>query len=85
MKSKTYCFVAGVSGGHILPALNLAHDYQKEDPRTRIIFITTDGALDTNIMRDATARTRAMRHQPSALSHVVQAPAVCLPITRYMV
>lgn len=53
MKSKTYCFVAGVSGGHILPALNLAHDYQQEDPRTRIIFITTDGSLDTNIMRDA--------------------------------
>jgi UDP-N-acetylglucosamine--N-acetylmuramyl-(pentapeptide) pyrophosphoryl-undecaprenol N-acetylglucosamine transferase len=53
MKSKTYCFVAGVSGGHILPALNLAHDYQKEDANTRVIFITTDGTLDTHIMRDA--------------------------------
>jgi len=53
MKLKTYCFVAGVSGGHILPALNLAHDYQKNDPHARIVFITTQSDLDTKVMHDA--------------------------------
>jgi UDP-N-acetylglucosamine--N-acetylmuramyl-(pentapeptide) pyrophosphoryl-undecaprenol N-acetylglucosamine transferase len=52
MNVKTYCFVAGVSGGHILPALNLAHHYQKQDPHARIIFITTQNDLDTTVMRD---------------------------------
>lgn len=52
MKFKTYCFVASSSGGHILPALNRAYDYQKNDPAARILFITGTGPIDTNIMRD---------------------------------
>jgi UDP-N-acetylglucosamine--N-acetylmuramyl-(pentapeptide) pyrophosphoryl-undecaprenol N-acetylglucosamine transferase len=52
MKSKTYCFVAGASGGHILPALNRAHAYQHQDPHARIIFITTQAELDIKVMQD---------------------------------
>lgn len=48
---KTYCFVAGVSGGHILPALNLAHDLKQKNPDTRIIMITTHGDLDAKVLQ----------------------------------
>ena len=51
MKIATYCFVAGVSGGHILPALNLAHDLKQQDPNARIIMITTHGDLDTKLLQ----------------------------------
>ena len=54
MKFTTYCFVAGVSGGHILPALNLAHDLKKQDPRARIIMITTHGDLDAKVLQQNT-------------------------------
>lgn len=44
---KTYIFVAGRSGGHIIPGLSLARIYKKD---SRIIFITTDHTLDRSIM-----------------------------------
>lgn len=52
MKLTTYCFVAGVSGGHILPALNLAHDLKQNNPQARIIMITTHGDLDTKVLKE---------------------------------
>jgi UDP-N-acetylglucosamine--N-acetylmuramyl-(pentapeptide) pyrophosphoryl-undecaprenol N-acetylglucosamine transferase len=66
MKPTIYCFVAAASGGHILPALNLAHNYQHQDPNTRIIFITSRGDLDAKVMHD----NPGMEHYTLALKPV---------------
>jgi UDP-N-acetylglucosamine--N-acetylmuramyl-(pentapeptide) pyrophosphoryl-undecaprenol N-acetylglucosamine transferase len=44
------CCAAGKSGGHTLPALTLAHQRKRDDPRVRIIFFSTDASLDTTIV-----------------------------------
>lgn len=49
---KTICFVAGKSGGHLLPCLTQAQHYAKADPSTKIVFFTTSAALDKKIMQD---------------------------------
>jgi len=66
MNPKTYCFVAAASGGHILPALNLAHEYKHNDAAARIIFITSQGDLDAKVMHDATG----IEHHTLALKPV---------------
>ena len=49
---KSLCFVAGRSGGHIIPALTLAHQAQ-QTLGTRCIFISTKTSLDQSILRTA--------------------------------
>ena len=44
------CFVAGKSGGHIIPALTLAERLCTENPNTRILFFSTDAILDQKII-----------------------------------
>jgi UDP-N-acetylglucosamine--N-acetylmuramyl-(pentapeptide) pyrophosphoryl-undecaprenol N-acetylglucosamine transferase len=52
--SSTLCFVAGRSGGHIVPALTLAREYKLAN-HAKTIFIATDIALDKHIVSaDAT-------------------------------
>lgn len=43
------CFVAGKSGGHIVPALHLANVARNEAP-TKIMFFSTDTDLDRTIL-----------------------------------
>ncbi len=47
--SRWLCFVAGKSGGHIVPALHLAHVAQTEAP-TNIMFFSMDTDLDHSIL-----------------------------------
>jgi UDP-N-acetylglucosamine--N-acetylmuramyl-(pentapeptide) pyrophosphoryl-undecaprenol N-acetylglucosamine transferase len=47
----TLCFVAGKSGGHIIPALTQAYRYLDSNPKGRILFFTTTSTLDTTIMQ----------------------------------
>jgi len=46
----TICCVAGKSGGHIVPCLTLAQQYKKDNPDTKILFFSTDTALDHTIL-----------------------------------
>jgi UDP-N-acetylglucosamine--N-acetylmuramyl-(pentapeptide) pyrophosphoryl-undecaprenol N-acetylglucosamine transferase len=43
------CFVAGKSGGHILPCITLAQKHQTQN-NSSILFFTTDAALDKTII-----------------------------------
>src|SRR5271154_2643946 len=50
---KSLCFVAGRSGGHLIPALTLAYNAQQSEA-TRCIFMSTNTPLDRSIVRSAT-------------------------------
>jgi UDP-N-acetylglucosamine--N-acetylmuramyl-(pentapeptide) pyrophosphoryl-undecaprenol N-acetylglucosamine transferase len=52
MKTQSIAFVAGRSGGHIIPALTLAHTIKKIDPLTHITLISTATPLDKQIMQE---------------------------------
>lgn len=45
------CFVGGHSGGHIIPALELAKRIQLNDPKTSITFFSTNLNLDKSIVK----------------------------------
>ena len=49
MNKQTVCFVAGKSGGHILPALTLAAHHKKTNPQDTILFFSTHSHLDTHL------------------------------------
>ena len=48
--SKTICFVAGKSGGHIIPALTKAHQIIRANPYYQILFFSTNSHLDQQII-----------------------------------
>jgi UDP-N-acetylglucosamine--N-acetylmuramyl-(pentapeptide) pyrophosphoryl-undecaprenol N-acetylglucosamine transferase len=49
--TKTVCWVAGRSGGHILPALTLAQQHKQAHPQDTVLFFSTDTNLDTAITK----------------------------------
>lgn len=50
----TIAFVAGRSGGHILPALTLAQQHKHTDANNKILLFSTDTKLDSTIIAQAT-------------------------------
>lgn len=50
-KIKYICFVAGKSGGHIIPALTYANNLLRNNPSYKIIFFSTDTQLDIDIIK----------------------------------
>lgn len=59
----TICFVAGKSGGHLLPCITYAHKLIKKDPSTRILFFSTQQHLDKIILKKNNFITSS-RHLP---------------------
>lgn len=51
MTTQSIAFVAGRSGGHIIPALTLAQQIKEHDSSTHIIFFTTSYPLDQAIIK----------------------------------
>jgi len=51
-KTETVCFVAGRSGGHLVPCLTHAYQLREKNPQTKIMLFSTDAALDQKIVRD---------------------------------
>lgn len=43
-------FVAAKSGGHIIPALTLAHQYRQEYPGATVLFFSGSSVLDRNLI-----------------------------------
>jgi UDP-N-acetylglucosamine--N-acetylmuramyl-(pentapeptide) pyrophosphoryl-undecaprenol N-acetylglucosamine transferase len=54
-KKKIICYVAGKSGGHIIPCLTLAQDERKRHPDLNILLLTTDEPLDIQISKESSA------------------------------
>lgn len=46
----TICFVAGKSGGHIIPCITKAHEIAKEHPQAKLYLFSSGSQLDYNIM-----------------------------------
>ena len=46
------CFVAGKSGGHILPALAKAKEFLSESPNNTALFIATNNELDKTLLKN---------------------------------
>ena len=49
MKKHYICYVAGRSGGHIVPAVTLAEQYKKNNPDAHVVFISTNTAVDKSL------------------------------------
>ena len=47
---QTICYVAGASGGHIIPCLTLAQEEKQKHPETQVLFFSTNSKLDTGIV-----------------------------------
>jgi UDP-N-acetylglucosamine--N-acetylmuramyl-(pentapeptide) pyrophosphoryl-undecaprenol N-acetylglucosamine transferase len=54
-KKNIICYVAGKSGGHIIPCLTLAQDERKRHPHLNILLLTTDEPLDLQISKESNA------------------------------
>jgi len=52
MKKPYVCFVAGRSGGHIIPALTLAHQYRITNPKTYVLFFSTNTNIDKMLLHN---------------------------------
>ena len=51
-KKRVMCYVAGTSGGHIIPCLTLAEEETEKNKDTEILFFTGNTELDKHIMAD---------------------------------
>ncbi len=61
------CYVAGKSGGHIIPCLTLADKEREKNQNTQILFFTTEDPLDLEIVSSSQAITW---HVPLPLTNV---------------
>lgn len=68
MTTQSIAFVAGRSGGHIIPALTLAHQIKENDPQTSIVFFTTTYPIDSAIIKKH--GTTITEHVPLSLGSV---------------
>lgn len=51
MKNNNFlCFVAGKSGGHIIPCLTIASRYKQKNPAIKFLFFSTNASLDKQIL-----------------------------------
>lgn len=63
----TICFVAGKSGGHILPCITQAEQIKKEYPQKEMYLFSTGSELDNKIM---SKHTHINHYIPSELNEV---------------
>ncbi|MEX0849289.1 MAG: UDP-N-acetylglucosamine--N-acetylmuramyl-(pentapeptide) pyrophosphoryl-undecaprenol N-acetylglucosamine transferase [Candidatus Dependentiae bacterium] len=52
-KKQTICYVAGKSGGHIIPCLTFAREHKEKHPEDNILFFTTETILDIEIVTNS--------------------------------
>ncbi len=75
--NKIVCYVAGKSGGHIIPCLTLADEERRKNQNTQILFFTTEEPLDLEITSSSQAITW---HVPLPLANVSFKNVLCLPL-----
>jgi UDP-N-acetylglucosamine--N-acetylmuramyl-(pentapeptide) pyrophosphoryl-undecaprenol N-acetylglucosamine transferase len=54
-------FVAGGTGGHINPAIAVAKEVKRLDPSSEILFVGTEGRMETKIVPDAGFEIKTVR------------------------
>ena len=52
-KPHTICYVAGKSGGHIIPCITLAQEYKQKHPAASVLFFSSPRQLDRHILSTA--------------------------------
>lgn len=57
---KNIAYVAGKSGGHIIPCLTLAARYKHENPGARTVFFSTQHALDKQLLTNPAVDTHVI-------------------------
>ncbi len=53
MRTHLYIFAGGGTGGHLYPGLAVAGELVKRDPEGRILFITSERAIDEQILAES--------------------------------
>lgn len=56
-----FMFVAGGTGGHINPAIAVAKEVKRLDPSSEILFVGTEGRMETKIVPDAGFEIKTVR------------------------
>lgn len=56
-----FMFVAGGTGGHINPAIAVAKEVKRLDPSSEILFVGTEGRMETKIVPDAGLEIKTVR------------------------
>ncbi len=56
-----FMFVAGGTGGHINPAIAVAKEVKRLDPSSEILFVGTEGRMETKIVPDAGFEIRTVQ------------------------
>lgn len=75
--SPALCYVAGKSAGHILPCLTRARELIKRYPQYEILFFTSEGILDRNIIEHSSL---PIRHVPLTIMNVPRGRWYLLPL-----
>lgn len=76
MNPHTIAYVAGKSGGHIIPALTLAQHYCAEHPSAKIIFFSTNSNLDKKLLENYSE----IHHIPLWLDNIPRKNIVRYPL-----
>lgn len=72
----TICYVAGKSGGHIVPALTLAQQFKHDFPSGTVLFFSTDSPLDQSLLAN---NALVDIHQPLTLGNVPRRTMLAWP------
>ncbi|MFC1842706.1 glycosyltransferase [Candidatus Dependentiae bacterium] len=64
------CFVAGKSGGHIIPAITLAKKLITKNKHTQILFFSTNSTLDHKIIKEAQEALPTLSHITLSLENI---------------
>ena len=65
--SRIICYVAGKSGGHIIPALTHAQKSKEDSPDVKVLFFSTDSPLDRSLLEK---HPLVDQYQPLTLANV---------------
>ena len=63
-KKSSICFVAGRSGGHIVPCLTLAQQYKEQHPDAHVLFFCSTKPIDATVMRQQGAHITTITYLP---------------------
>lgn len=76
----TLCYAAGQSGGHIIPCLTLAKQHKNEQPETCILFFSSNGTIDQNILKTSTIVDQHIQLPLSHKRSLLRLPLLCMHI-----
>ena len=66
-------FVAGGTGGHINPAIAVAKEMKRLDPSAEVLFVGTEGRMETKIVPKAGFEIKTVKQYPKNYNDVVNA------------